>query len=102
MELSGRSLAVEAARVSLGTPFAPLVLSSLLRKLFERLGLPLALPILLMVLCVCGFVLGLWALTTVRRHGTRGILIYGIGGVFFNGLLFIWLLKNAYAFGRVH
>jgi hypothetical protein len=104
-EAKGRKFAVQAATFSLWVPLVGIIVGMLSNMSGSHSGMGgLIIACTFMVLYVVAFFLSIYALVSVRKYGTKGILFRAIIGFLFNGaiiavtILIIPAMRKARAF----
>jgi hypothetical protein len=85
MRAKNQTLGEQAARFSLYAPFVVFLIAAIGRGSHEP-GVAIALVSINMLLILAGFVLGIFALVSIRRYGSQYILGRAIGGLLLNGM----------------
>jgi hypothetical protein len=98
--LAGKSFAHQAAQFSLAAPFVALLLGFCLTPALDRAGAEGTINVmsvrwalfgLNILLLVSSFVLGIYALTAIRKLGTKGLLVRSIVGVAASGIILFFI-----------
>src|SRR4051794_635144 len=88
-EARAQNFGVQASRFSLYAPLVALGLGLCTMSTHEYRPVGIFIGVLNLVLIFAGFVLGIVALCTIRKYGSKGILGRAIGGLVLCGLLLL-------------
>jgi hypothetical protein len=92
MEQSKQPFGQQAARFSLYVPLTVIIIRLFTYGNMNQAGVAITVTSINVLLVIAGFFLGIFALFSMRRYGSKGILVRAILGILINGVLFVAVL----------